>query len=436
VKKVLIITYYWPPSGGSGVQRWMYFCKYLSEFGIEPVVVTVDPDLASYKFIDKSFLKKVESIKAYKTSTLEPFSVYSKLQVNKSVNDSIPQGFAGESNPSIVQKISRAIRGNLFIPDARIGWNSYAFKQADKLLKSERFDLIITTGPPHSTHLVGKKLKHKHNIKWLADFRDPWSGVYYNKLMYRTIWADNYDIKLEREVLEVADSILTIGPGMKQLLCNLVGPKFHHKIEYIFNGYDEAIFSNITSNLSNDHFVICHLGILSDNQPIDVFLAALKSFLDQNNENIFIPIKLQLIGKISPSILELIRNANMRVELEVVEYVEHSKAIQYMMNANLLFNSLAVMEQDKLLISGKLMEYVASGKPILCLGSEDGDAAKILAETGAGKIFNRSNQEGITNFLTDVYFGKFKRQIVDIEKYSRKSTAKELQKLLERLTKN
>ena len=145
---------------------------------------------------------------------------------------------------------------------------------------------------------------------------------------------------------------------------------------------------------------------------------------------------MQLIGKISPSILEKISNANMKIELEVIDYVEHSKAIQYMMNANLLFNSLAVMEQDKLLISGKLMEYVASGKPILCLGSEDGDAAKILTETGAGKIFNRNNQDGITNFLTDVYFGKFKRQIVDIEKYSRKSTAKELQKLLERLTKN
>ena len=196
MKKVLIITYYWPPSGGSGVQRWMYFAKYLPNFGVEPFVLTVNPVFASYKFIDESFLKKTESIRVFKTASSEPFNIYSKL-IGKSKMEAIPQGFAGESNPGILQKFSRFVRGNFFIPDARKGWVKFAFNEAEKIIVREKIDLIITTGPPHSSHLIGLRLKKKFDIKWIADLRDPWTDIYYYKDLLHTKRSAEKDLKLE-----------------------------------------------------------------------------------------------------------------------------------------------------------------------------------------------------------------------------------------------
>ena len=184
MRKALIITYYWPPSGGSGVQRWMYFAKYLKDFGIDPIVVTVDEKKASYKYIDESFVELVKDIEVNKTGTWEPLKLYSKLTSGDS-NAAIPLGFTGESRPTLFQKLSRAIRGNFFIPDSRIGWNCFAFKEAKKVISENKIDVIITTGPPHSAHLVGLKLKKYFDIPWIADFRDPWTGLYYNKFLYR-----------------------------------------------------------------------------------------------------------------------------------------------------------------------------------------------------------------------------------------------------------
>lgn len=163
MKKVLIITYYWPPSGGSGVQRWMYFCKYLKDFGIEPIVITVDEKKASYRNLDFSFCELVEDIEVYKTNTLEPLKFYSKI-MSGDKNAAIPTAFAGESQPNYFQKISRFIRGNFFLPDARIGWVKYAVRMAKNVIANNDISYLITTGPPHSTHLIGLKLKKYFSI--------------------------------------------------------------------------------------------------------------------------------------------------------------------------------------------------------------------------------------------------------------------------------
>ncbi len=398
-EKVLILTYYWPPSGGSGVQRWMYFAKYLPANGVVPYVVTVSPKKASYKFIDESFLKHVEGINVVHTATREPLKLYSKLTTGKKT-EGIPQAFAGESKPGFFKKIARYVRGNYFIPDARRGWNKFAFKAACDLIEREGIKKIITTGPPHSTHLIGLKLKEKYNIKWVADFRDPWREIYYNNLLYRTKRADAIDAKLEKKVIETADLILTIGPGMQKILNDKIPGS--HKFKFLYNGFDEELFQNNSVYKRNsEKIVITHIGLLAESQPIDGFLESLNNIVCSNNELKKILV-LRLIGKVSEIIFNQIKNISPWLSVEKVNYVQHKDAIAEMCKADILLNSLADTKQSGYLVSGKLMEYIASGRPILCLGDETGDAAQLLNGISDCKVIERKNKVGMEFFLANL----------------------------------
>ncbi len=252
MRKVLITTYYWPPCSGSGVQRWMYFSKYLSDFNYDPFVITVSEKSASYKNIDAKFNDHVKDVKTYKTATFELLKLYSFLSTGNS-KTGIPNGQIGKNKKKKpLDKISAFIRGNFFIPDARIGWNKHALKKARQVIKEENIDLIITTGPPHSTHLIGLKLKKEFPVKWVADFRDPWSEIYYNHIFKRLPWAVKKDRSLELKVLKNADKVLTVGMKLKELLAAKISgenDKFHH----IYNGYDAILMQNLEVE-KHDHF--------------------------------------------------------------------------------------------------------------------------------------------------------------------------------------
>jgi glycosyltransferase involved in cell wall biosynthesis len=415
----------------------MYFSKYLPEFGVEPFVVTVDPEFASYKFFDKSFEQKTKGIRVYKTRSSEPFNLYSKF-IGKSKSDAIPQGFTGESNPGILQKIGRFVRGNFFIPDARIGWKKFALKQAEKIIREEGINVVVTTGPPHSSHLVGRELKIKFGMKWIADFRDPWTELFYNKLFYRTYPANWMDRKLEKQILKDTDMILTIGPSMARLLSDKlkVAGVNAKKVHFIYNGYDQEVFMNLSRTKSNSEFTICHLGILSDNQPVDGFVEAMKIFFS-SNLNLNQSVRLVLIGKISPGILEKIRSEIPQLLIELKDYMSHPEAMQQIKNADLLFNSLADVPDGKYLISGKLMEYIATGNPILCLGEEVGDAASLLNQFNDSKVLFRNNVTGIYNHIQSIYnkwkVGELKSLPGGNEEYSRFNTTKQLSVLINEL---
>lgn len=428
-----MITYYWPPSGGSGVQRWMFFSKYLPLFEIEPYVITVNENRASYKFTDNTLLDQIKGIKTFKTNTIEPLKFYSKI-VGGDGNNNIPLGFSGEDKPSIFQKVSRFVRGNFFIPDARIGWNYFAYKKAERVIKDNNIKIVITTGPPHSTHLIGLKLKNNLQIKWIADFRDPWTEIYYNDLLYKTKFSKKKDVQLEERVLETADSILTIGPSMKELLQKKLGIN-KDKFFYVYNGYDEESFKLIKKGKLKDKFTICHIGIVSESQPITSLLKALSKAYDKN-EKICQFLKLQFVGKISPEIISEIKETIPKIELEIIDYLPHKEALQYMVNADLLFNSLAEMKHSKLLISGKLMEYLATGNPIICLGDPYGDASELLKEFEYGKIFDRADIEGIYEFVITI-FNKWKINTNFNSKgnlkYTRYETTKQLSEIIKNL---
>lgn len=426
--KVLIITYYWPPSGGSGVQRWMYFGKYLKNFGIIPVVITVDEKKASYKYIDKSFVELVKDVEVHKTDTWEPLKLYSKLTSGDS-NSAIPLGFTGEHNPTLFQRISRAIRGNLFIPDSRVGWVRFAFREAKKIIKEQGIDIVITTGPPHSSHLVGLKLKKYFNVIWFADFRDPWTDLYYNKLLYRTKFAQKRDERLERNVLQSADLVLTVGPSMKKHLIQK-GEISPEKIHFIYNGYDENDFEGLDVLPDPNYFTITHIGVLSPSQPIDPFLKAIRYLID-NNHPVSKFLKLRIVGTVSQDLNDEIRSKIPEVELDFIEYVPKRKAIEYMMTSNLLFNSLPEMDGSELLISGKLMEYIAAQKPILCLGNPNGDAANLLKHLENSQVFDRKDSLRIVEYLDKLFYNWINKKQEELKSnnsqlYSRRETARQL----------
>ncbi len=419
--KVLIITYYWPPSGGSGVQRWMYFAKYLQEFGIEPIVITVDEKQASYPSLDFSLNKNVENIEVHKTKTLELIRFYSFLKSGNS-KKSIPQGNVGNAKKTFFDKIATKIRANYFIPDARIGWNYYAYKEAKKVIENNKIDLVITTGPPHSTHLVGLKLKKNFNIKWIADFRDPWTEIYYNDIFKRSKKKTEKDKNLEFEVLNSCDLVLTIGPSMKDLLAKKVSV---NKIEFIYNGFDENLLENFEMQ-KNDKFVISYVGLLTSNYPYKSLLKALKKI--KSTEIIF-----KFTGKIEQIIIDEFSQLN-NIELIVNGVKSHKEAFDIMRNSDLNVLLLPYQIDSKIMITGKVFEYLATGKPILSIGAIDSDAVKIIKEES--KISACFEKEEI-NLIQKFIENQFKNRSFSVKNsdfnFSRKKLTKQLSELIKKV---
>jgi glycosyltransferase involved in cell wall biosynthesis len=415
--KILLISYYWPPAGGSGVQRWMYFAKYLKEFGCDITVITVDPKFASYSSLDDSLLEQVKDIEVHKTKTFELIRLYSFLK-SGNAKKSIPQGNVGGKKKSFLDKFSSYVRANYFIPDARVGWNPYVISKANELFKKKKFDTVITTGPPHSTHLVGLKLKEKYQFKWITDFRDPWTEVYYNDIFKRTKKNQQKDEKLELKVLKNADLVLTIGPSMKNLLAKKVDSS---KIHYIFNGFDENLLKNAErKKISN--FVISYVGTLASNYPYKSFLDAVKK-LEINN------LELHFTGKIDSVIID---------EFQVIESIKfvyhgvktHQEAFNSMLNADVNVLLLPYQKDSQIMITGKVFEYLATGNPILCIGSKESDAVKIInAESKISACFEKEEINSISQFLLKKSHRENTETKVN-EEFTRKKLAKDLLKLL------
>ena len=257
-QKILIVTYYWPPSGGSGVQRWMYFAKYLKQLGWEPIVVTVDEEKASYAVLDTSLNQEVDNIRVIKTNTREPLQWYSFL-TSGSRNKGIPQGEVNRT--SIFRKFAAYIRGNFFIPDARKGWVPFALKAARKIIIEEKITQIITTGPPHSTHLVGLQLQQEFDLNWLVDFRDPWSDLFYNKELYRSQRTIKKDLYLETQVLRTASGVLTTIGGKLHEDLKLKAPLLN--LYALPNGYDAELMQSVEAKPIQDVFHVVYTGLLT-----------------------------------------------------------------------------------------------------------------------------------------------------------------------------
>ncbi|MFK5856903.1 MAG: glycosyltransferase family 4 protein [Bacteroidota bacterium] len=397
MKRVLIITYYWPPSGGGGVQRWVKFAKYLQEFNIEPIVLTVDPKLASYAIIDESMISELPNdIKVFTTKSREPFNIYKKFTAKKEIPFG---GFANEERPGITQKISRFIRGNFFIPDARIGWNKFAYRKAIELIEKFDIETVITSSPPHSTQLIGLKLKRDKSINWIADLRDPWTDIYYYNRMYHSPIAKKLDLKKEFDVLNNADKVIVVSQSIKSLFASKITPSQKDKISVISNGYDSDDFKSNNYNI-NDRFTITYTGTLADNYNIDGFLKALISVVNKFGES---KIKIQFVGRVTSKYQDIINKSILKQICSFEGHVAHKASISHLKNANALFLAIPYEPQNEGILTGKLFEYLAARKPIVGVGPVDGDAAVIINECEAGKMFNYSDVQEISNYIIELY---------------------------------
>ncbi len=429
MKKVLIITYYWPPSGGAGVQRWVKFVKYLAASEIEPVVLTVDPSYASYPQTDPTLEKEIpKTVQVFYSKSFELYSLYKKVSSNKE----IPYGgFANTKKNDFKEKVIRFIRGNFIIPDPRKGWNKYATAKAKQIIKDLNIDTVITTSPPHSTQLIGLKLKKDLGLKWIADFRDPWTDIYYFKQMYPTLPAMCIHKKLEKKVLDQADKIITVSKNFKKLFSEKTDNIFK-KIEIIPNGFDSDDFKDISKTVHPEIFYISYVGTISKEYNVKGLTDALRDL----PEHIISKTKVRFIGKVPDAIKEQFESAGLAKIFELKGYVKHHQVLEYLFASDLLLLIIPDVKNNEGIIPGKLFEYLASHKQILCLGPKNGDAAKVIAETESGIICDYSDYKSITAAIIKIYNQKKSTNNFDeakILKYSRKNLTSQLITVLKSL---
>ena len=395
MKKVLIVAYYWPPSGGAGVQRWMKLTKYLGKKGVKPYVLTVDESYASYMQIDNSLEDEIpEELPVYKTKSFEPINIYAKM-VGK---DKVPTaGFSNVDNESFKQKLINAIRSNFFIPDPRRGWKRHAVKKAKELIRQEGIDTVITTSPPHSTQLIGLALQRKMGVEWISDLRDPWTDIYYYDILGHSFLSRALDKRYERLVLEKADKIITVSQGFKNIFAPKTDKVDPDKIYIVPNGYDAADFKDVGEKPAHDEFIITYTGTMSDKYDPQVFFHATKELMDENPE---VKIRLQFVGKISDKLKAYMDGIHL--PFEFVPTVPHDEVLIYQKRADLLLLVNPNIRLDDGIVPGKCFEYLASKNKVLFLGPEDGDVAKILTKCNSGRAFNRDNKAPIKAWLQEL----------------------------------
>jgi glycosyltransferase involved in cell wall biosynthesis len=426
LKKVILITYYWPPSGGSSVQRWLKMLKYFPGMEIEPFVITVDPDMASYPLKDHLLEKEIHpEIKVFKTPTREFYSVYKRLTGRKE----IPYGgFVNEPKADFKQRISRIIRSHFFIPDPRRGWNRFAYKKAVELIKMYGIHSIITATPPHSSQLIGLKLKQKFKLNWIADLQDPWTDIYYYNQLCHSWLSAAVDAGYERRVLENADHIITVSDSIRELFRNKSRKIDPEKILVVPNGYDEVDFMEEIDSGSGP-FVISYTGTINDEYyPLDPFLHAMERISADGRQ-----ILLRLVGKIAPLALQKIKSIK-GIKTEFIDYVPHEESVKYLLKSNALLLIIPDIHQNAGILTGKLFEYLGSGRKIIGIGPSRGDAAAIIRDCRCGDMFDYSDEAGLEKYIRLILQEEDTTRIfpdrAKIEKYSRRSQATAIAELI------
>lgn len=425
MKKVLIIAYYWPPAGGPGVQRWLKFTKYLPDFGVEPILYV--PKNPTYPITDESLNREVpKQIKVIKRSILEPHQIISVL--SKSETKTLSAGIiADQEKQSPMQKLMLYVRGNYFIPDARVLWVKPSIKYLEKYLTDNSIETIITTGPPHSLHLIGQGLKKQFtNLKWIADFRDPWVNIdYHSQLKFKESTQQKH-IELEKSILQDADQIVVTSFETKR--------EFSYKttkpIEVITNGFDEVEAFDV--DLS-EAFSFVHVGsLLSERNPTELW----KAFADlvEEDEHFKQFFELHFVGKVSQVVLNSIKEHGLKDYLYLDGYLPHLEAVKVQHQAQVLLLIEANRTEKKGIIPGKLFEYLMAKRPILAIGPEQWDVQKIISETQAGNYFDYDShnqlKKQIQIYFQDFLQGKLNVNSQHIAQYSRKSLTQKLSKLL------
>ena len=422
-KKVLIITYYWPPSGGSGVQRWLKFSKYLRDFNIEPVIYTIDNP--SYPIKDTSLESEVPlGLEVLKQPIFEPNSFLSIFGNNKKKESA---GFLNP-NPTLLGRFFQYVRANYFIPDARKFWIKPSVKFLSNYLKNNEIEVVITTGPPHSMHIIGLALRDKFKIKWISDFRDPWTEIDYFQQLPLTKKANKKHHQLEQEVLEKSDMVIVVGETMKKKFL-----KHNHNIEVLTNGFDS--YENSLTIELDSNFSITHVGLMNADRNPTILWEVLYEI---SSENIDFKnnLRIKFIGKIDDTVIQDIQVFNPK-NIVRIPYLDHEEVRKYQASSQVLLLSINHVPSAKGIITGKIFEYLQAKRPILGIGPEDGDAAAILKKTNAGNIVGFNNKVELKAAVLKLY-KDFKEEklfvkSINIEQFHRKNITRQLAQVIKKV---
>ena len=424
------MAYYWPPSAGSGVQRWLKFVKYLRLYGWEPIVYTpLNPD---FDLKDERLLAEIpDDITILKQPIFEPFKIYSKLTGQKAEAQVNPV-MKGEGKVSWKARAALWIRANIFIPDSRMFWISPSVSYLHKWLKNNHVDAMVTTGPPHSMHLIGLGIKQKADIPWLADFRDPWTKIdFYHELNLEP-FADRAHRKAEKKVLDMANHVVVVGKQMQEDYSVMT----QTPISVVTNGYDPADI-DLTEPVEVDKkFSIIHIGMLGKARSHPVFWNGLYQ-LRQENPGLAEDLEVRIFGVTDPIVLQQIEHFEDKSWIRFLPYLPHKEVIVEQRKAQVLLLSVNNVPSAKGIITGKIFEYLALSKPVLCIGPPNGDAAAIIQGAGAGPVVDFDDLEGFKKAVLDLY-SRFKSgtlavQAAGVEQYSRKALCGEIGKILDRI---
>jgi glycosyltransferase involved in cell wall biosynthesis len=423
MKKVLIITYYWPPAGGSGVQRWLKFTKYLPKYNWQPIIYT--PENPYFEVKDQALLNDIPAeAKIWKSPIWEPYALKDKLFGKGSESQS-----AGviTDKKSLKNKVLNWVRGNVFIPDPKIYWVKPSVKVLLKKIFEEDIHHIITTGPPHSMHLIGLGLKKAMpNLKWIADFRDPWSELD----LLNEFQLNNSSMKkhkdLEREVLQIADVTLTVSETWVKDLKRLGG----NRVELITNGYDADDFE--LKPKTNDKFIIGHYGLLNHLRNPKYLWKTLNSLCEENPK-FNVRLEIHLSGNIDSEVITEIESYSyLKGKVKQLGYLSHEQVLEQYNQADvlllLLFNSKSGIGN----YPGKIFEYFAAKKTILAFGPIISDAERLIKNTNRGKYFSYDDTNLKTDIL-DLFNNPNNFDFENMESYSREKLTYDLSNLLNNL---
>lgn len=422
MRKILVIAYYWPPAGGPGVQRWLKFVKYLPEFGVEPIVYV--PENPSYPIIDEKLVQEVpDSIKILKQPIKEPYAWASLLSKKKT--KTISSGIIKEKDPSFIEKVLLWIRGNFFIPDARKLWVKPSISYLAKVIADEGIQTIVTTGPPHSLHLIGLELKKKYNIQWIADFRDPWTSIGYHKKLRLTESSQAKHKALEKGVLLKADKIVVTSNTTKTEF-EAITPK---PIKVITNGFDD----DLKPVELDSKFTVSHIGsLLTGRNPLGLWEALHE--LVTENESFKKALNVQLAGVVGEEVLQSIKDYGLSNYVKQLGYLSHDKVLETQQKSQILLLLEIDSEETKGIIPGKLFEYLNAKRPILAIGPKGWEAGTLVVQHQAGNMCLHTDVATLKNVLLDAFYHYKKGTLVchseGVDQYHRKALTESLSKFI------
>lgn len=436
MKRVLIISYYWPPTGGSGVQRWVKFAKYLPSEGWQPVIYT--PENPEQLAVDESLAAEVpEAAEIVKTRIIEPYELYKRvLRRSGHSKEAVEVNPVNAQNKSLLQKAAMWIRGNLFRPDPRCLWIGPSVRFLKKYLAEHPVDLIVSTGPPQSMHMIGLRLSRETGLPWIADFRDPWTKIFYFKHLSMTSATEKWHRKMEKKVLDEASAVVAVSPLVQQEFQKMTDTP----VELITNGFDECDFSSEQCTEAyggaSEEFIITHTGLFAaDGNPTALWdVLAEKCRTDDIFKKL---LRIKLIGKTDDQILKALTDRGLEDSMINMGYQPHSVAVEQQRQASLLILPLRKEPEYKAVLPGKLFEYLASQRPILGIGQPDGAMAMIVNETRTGTVIDWEDRKGLTQYIEQCWErhleGRLSTEGADLSRFTRRSLTRRMAGLFDRV---